>query len=104
MLPSQATDRNFLSFMLLLFGGGGGNLWKSRIRRLHTFFMSFDTFYRPRMKLWEGNVFSFVCLSIEAPHIAITHDALDLTILGSLGPGPLVVTSKNQDWRLIKTC
>ena len=36
------------------------------------------------MKLQEGNVFSPICLSFcpleEGSHVAITHDALDLTV------------------------
>ena len=33
------------------------------------------------MKLWEGTVFTGVCLSAHGgPHVTITHDALDLTV------------------------
>ena len=35
------------------------------------------------MQLWEGNVFSRVCLSFHrGSHMTINHDALDLTIQG----------------------
>ena len=67
--------------------------------------MKFDFFsYRPPTKLWEGNVFSHVCLSIHGgSHVTIIHDALDFTIQVSpirnaldMGPhctGTLVLTS-----------
>ena len=36
------------------------------------------------IKLWEGNVFTHVCLSVQkgGPHMTITRDALDLTEQG----------------------
>ena len=37
------------------------------------------------MKLWEGNVFIVVCLSVyRGPYVTITHDALDLTVQSPL--------------------
>ena len=37
------------------------------------------------MKLWEGNVFIVVCLSVHrGPYVTITHDALDLTVQSPL--------------------
>ena len=43
-------------------------------------------YYHLPMKLWEGHVFSHVCLSAflstGGPHVTITHDALDLNIQG----------------------
>ena len=49
-------------------------------------------YFRQAMMLREGNDFSRVCLSLCSPgeggsHVAITHDALDLTIQGLL-PSP----------------
>ena len=44
-------------------------------------------YYRPPMKLREGNVFSHVCLSTGGEggsHVTTTDDALDLTIQASL--------------------
>ena len=47
-------------------------------------------YYHPPTKLWEGNVFSHACLSTKGPDVAITHDAVDLTIQGPFpGPDPL---------------
>ena len=40
-------------------------------------------YYRPPMKLREGNVLSRVSLSVHGgPHVTLTHDALNLTIQG----------------------
>ena len=37
--------------------------------------------YRLPTKLWEGNVFTHVYLSVHrGPHVTITHGALDLTV------------------------
>ena len=60
--------------------------------------------YRLPRKLWEGNVFSHVCLSFclrGGSHVTITHDALDLTVQEPLHSWPhsLLVTSGGQDWR-----
>ena len=44
------------------------------------------------MKLWEGNVFSCVCLSAGGPNVTITHDALDLTVQ------PLALPPTLQTW------
>ena len=44
------------------------------------------------MKLWEGNVFTPVCLSVNGggdPYVTITDDALDLTVQSPLAnPSP----------------
>ena len=86
--------------------------------------------YRPPKELSEGNVFSHVCLSVclshKESHVAITHDALDLTVQPSpalapallfqtwdpqprphpsyIGPHPLLVTSGGHHWRPVQTC
>ena len=81
-------------------------------------------FYRPSMKLREGNVLTLVCLSIQrwASHVFITHNALDLTgPLLDMGfhwtwippplahgislhrdPLPLLVTSGDHYWRPVQ--
>ena len=49
-----------------------------------------DYFYRPPTKFWEGSVFVGICLPFclhGGPHVTITHDELDLTVQGLLGPG-----------------
>ena len=45
-----------------------------------------DTFFLPRLtKLWEGNVFSYVCHSLcGGSHVTITIDTLNFTIKGSI--------------------
>ena len=90
--------------------------------------------YHQPTKLREGNVLSYVCLSVrpqEGSNVTITHGALYLTVLGSpLVPAPapqtwtslyrdplppnmfklihlgsrLLVTSGGQDWRPLQTC
>ena len=49
------------------------------------------------MKLWEGNVFTRVCLSVNEggdPYVTITDDALDLTVQAPLAnPSPAPWTS-----------
>ena len=84
------------------------------------------------VKLWEGNVFAGVCLSVilfggAGSHMTITHDAFDLTSEGpptsDLSPHPalppdilsgtaldispevpLLMTSGGQHWRLVQVC
>ena len=86
--------------------------------RSKTYFLWLTHFYCLPVKLWEGNVFTHVCLSFcpwgGACHVAITYNALDLTILEPpglsvplckpLGTGPLLLTSGGQDWRSVQTC
>ena len=57
-------------------------------------------------KLWEGNFFSHVCLSVHrVPHVTITHDALDLTVQG-LTPSVEVTSPSISDiwWPWLETC
>ena len=46
--------------------------------------------YRPPTKLWEGNIFSYVYLSVilstVGSHVTITHDELESTIQGVRSP------------------
>ena len=35
-------------------------------------------FYHPPTKLWEGNVFFQLCVSVCLSHVTITYSALDL--------------------------
>ena len=72
----------------------------------------------PPTKLWEGNVFTCVCLSVHrGPHLTITHDALGLTVQGpppalpppniDMGPPqshPLLVISGDHHWKPVQTC
>ena len=81
-------------------------------------------------KLWEGKVFTSVCLSVillGGSHVTIIHDAFDLTAEGrpisdmsslpalppDILPGtppdirpeiPLLLTSGGQHWRLVQAC
>ena len=72
---------------------------------------SWLTYYHLTIKLWEGNVFSRVCLSTGGrSHIAITNDALYLTIHGPLAivpppfvQGPLSPTPSLLDKLVAKT-
>ena len=44
-----------------------------------------SAFYGPPKKLCQGNVLNHVCLSVHGgSYVTITHDALDLTIWGTL--------------------
>ena len=52
------------------------------------------------MKLWEGNVFSCICLFMGVPNVTNTHDALDLTVQDP----SLVVTSGDHYWRPVQAC
>ena len=64
--------------------------------------MTHHAYYRPPMKLREGNVFSHVCQSTGGggSHVTIIHDALDLTVQGSPGP-----TLANEIWwQRLETC
>ena len=57
-------------------------------------------FYRPQMKLQEGNVFISICLSFcsGGAHVTITHDAL------GPAPIPLLLISGGHHLRPVQTC
>ena len=43
---------------------------------------------------------AFVCLQGGIPHLTITHDTLDPTVLTP----PLLLTSDGHHWRPVQTC
>ena len=48
---------------------------------INSYYLVVTYFYRLPTKLWEGNVFNCVCLSVQrGRYMTIVHDALDLTI------------------------
>ena len=81
--------------------------------------VQFSIYFRPTLKLREGNVFSCVCPPFcpggGGPHVTITHDALNVTVQGpspptrdmgppGLSPFHLLVTSDSNYWRPGQTC
>ena len=90
-----------------------------------------DDIYCPPTKLWEGNVFTHVCLPVcsqGVPNLTITHDALDVTVHSIPSPttsarhqtwyplhrhqtwetlpspSPRLATSDGHHWRPVQTC
>ena len=80
--------------------------------------VQFSIYFRPTLKLREGNVFSVsVHHSVReegVPMVTITHEALNLTVQGpllqhetwtpGLSPFHLLVTSDSNYWRPGQTC
>ena len=72
--------------------------------------------YHPPTKLWEGNIFTGVCDSIQrGPLVTITHDAMNLTVQSPTGPRSLDIRPGTPSpstlppatdiwWSILETC
>ena len=65
--------------------------------------LQFRLFHRSRTKLWEGNVFSRVFLSVHMG-VTITHDILDLTVPDILGTKSHSMFDKRAVQRILLEC